>query len=470
MRGDGATWHENALVPILRNGRLDEVYWTYSYSPIDYEHAATGVGGVLVLCTETTRSVLAERATAEAEARWRALFDQAPEFMCTLRGPEHRFDAANPGYFRLVGRNDILGKTVLEAFPEVARQGYIALLDQVYRSGEPFTATALPLSIGRSTDGAAASRFIDFVYQPIRDVDGRVAGIFVLGSDVTERVRASVALVQSEARYRALAERLPGGAVFVVDRELRFVTAAGEALAGREFELEHADHGRFYLTRGVPLVDESGEVYAVLAASYDIIARRQVETDLRAASQRLEAMISAAEIGLWIWDLRNDRIEVDRNLRNPLAPIRSAARILTTENLGAGELTWCRDVIQRQVQHMAHLLDDLLDVSRITQQRLRLEKEVVDLATVVSSAVETAKPAIDGRRHRLTLSLPTEPVLVDVDPGRLSQVLSNLLNNAAKYTDVGGEIELAAGRVGDEVQIAVRDNGASHRHAGTQRL
>ncbi len=613
MRGDGATWHENAPVPMLRNGRVDEVYWTYSYSPIDDGQAAGGIGGVLVLCTETTRSVLAERATAEAEARWRGLFEQAPGFMCTLRGPEHRFEAANPAYFRLVGRDDILGMTVLEAFPEFARQGFIALLDGVYHGGTPFTAAGVPLSTGlrsgSSPDAApapaAAPRYVDFVYQPIRDPCGSVVGVFVLGSDVTERVRASAALAQSESRYRALTERLPGGAVFVVDRDLRFVMAAGEALtdakiapqyfigrsvgdvaepslaahatalfrgalAGREFELEHADHGRFYLTRGAPLIDATGQVYAVLAASYDITARRQVETELRAANTRLEALMSAAEIGLWVWDLRNDTVEVDRNLRilygfdrsgggtrdqhvarihpddlpgvetaiaialqtgtlyvreyrvrlpdgrvrwlagrgtlqrdadgapavltglvidigdlkaledslkasdrrkdeflailahelrNPLAPIRSAARILTTENLGAGELAWCRDVIQRQVQQMARLLDDLLDVSRITQRRLRLEKEIVDLATVVATAVETARPEIDARRHRLTLSLPPEPILVEVDPGRLSQVLSNLLNNAARYTEPGGEIALEAGRAGDDVRVTVRDTG-----------
>jgi PAS domain-containing protein len=128
ISGRGATWNSNHLVPITRNGRVEQVYWTYSYNPIDDETAPTGVGGVLVICTETTEQVLAEQAIRAAEARWRQLFDQAPSFMCVLSGPEHRFEYCNARYFELAGRRDIFGKTMIEALPEVERQGFIALL------------------------------------------------------------------------------------------------------------------------------------------------------------------------------------------------------------------------------------------------------------------------------------------------------------------------------------------------------
>ena len=95
MSGQGATWNENQLIPISRHGRIEEVYWTYSYNPIDDESAPTGVGGVLVICTETTQQVQAERNMRAAEARWRELFDQAPGFMCVLRGPGHHFEYYN---------------------------------------------------------------------------------------------------------------------------------------------------------------------------------------------------------------------------------------------------------------------------------------------------------------------------------------------------------------------------------------
>src|SRR5512134_395510 len=104
MAGRGATWHENQLVPTTRNGKLEPVYWTYSYGPIDDEDAPNGVGGVLVICTETTAQVLVEQRLRSAERRWRTLFDQAPGFVCLLDGGEHRFEYANDSYLQLIGK------------------------------------------------------------------------------------------------------------------------------------------------------------------------------------------------------------------------------------------------------------------------------------------------------------------------------------------------------------------------------
>ncbi len=180
MGGGGATWHENHLVPITRHGRLEEVYWTYSYGPIDDETAPGGVGGVLVLCTETTAHVLAAERMRAADARWRALFEQAPGFMCILQGPEHRYEYANARYMSLVGHRPIVGKTLLEALPELEGQGILELLDRVFRTGEVYTAEAAPVQL----PGAGGGRqlfYLDFVYQPIRDDGGSVTGIFVEG-------------------------------------------------------------------------------------------------------------------------------------------------------------------------------------------------------------------------------------------------------------------------------------------------
>jgi PAS domain-containing protein len=209
MSGRGATWNANHLVPITRHGRVEEVYWTYSYNPIDDESAHTGVGGVLVICTETTEQVLAERAMRAAEARWRELFDQAPGFMCVLSGPQHRFEYFNPRYGEMVGRSDLLGKSVLEAFAGIAEQGIIDLLDGVYRTGTAYIATAAPIQVARAeTPGTPLLRYLDFVYQPIRAASGAVTGIFVEGADVTERVVATQALAESESRFRALADNI----------------------------------------------------------------------------------------------------------------------------------------------------------------------------------------------------------------------------------------------------------------------
>lgn len=194
MSGRGATWQENALVPITRNGRREDVYWTYSYSPIDDPVAPTGVGGVLVVCTETTATVQATRRLAMEREQLAQLFEQAPSFMVMLRGPEHRFELANPSYLKLIGHRPLVGKTVAEVLPEAVAQGYVALLDQVYRSGKAFTAAGRQYSFQETPGGPVVERFVDFVYQPIKDANGKVSGIFIDGVDVTYRTKADAAL------------------------------------------------------------------------------------------------------------------------------------------------------------------------------------------------------------------------------------------------------------------------------------
>jgi len=187
MSGRGSTWHENALVPITRNGRREDVYWTYSYNPIDDPVAPTGVGGVLVVCTETTAEVQSARRLAMEKEQLAQMFEQTPSFIAMLRGPEHRFELANPAYMRLVGHRPLIGKTVAEALPEAVAQGYLAILDQVYRSGEAFTGVGSIVKLRERPGGPVSERSLDFVYQPIKDSTGQVTGIFVEGIDMTDR-------------------------------------------------------------------------------------------------------------------------------------------------------------------------------------------------------------------------------------------------------------------------------------------
>jgi len=194
MSGRGATWHVDQLVPTTRHGRLDEAYWTYSYSPINDDAAPGGIGGVLVVCAETTRQVLTARQLALERDRFAQLFAQGPIFMALLEGPTHTITIANPAYLQLVGHRAIVGKTVAEALPEATAQGYVALLDRVYASGEAYTASGARYELQAVPGGAASQRFLDFVYQPIKDADDRVTGIFVVGADVTERARALAAM------------------------------------------------------------------------------------------------------------------------------------------------------------------------------------------------------------------------------------------------------------------------------------
>jgi signal transduction histidine kinase len=146
-------------------------------------------------------------------------------------------------------------------------------------------------------------------------------------------------------------------------------------------------------------------------------------------------------------------------LRNPLAPIRNAVQVLMTRSAPDPELTWNQQVIDRQVRHMARLLDDLLDVSRISHNRLELRKERIALSAVIEAAIETSRALIDSRQHDLAVALPAEPVYLDADPVRLTQVFSNLLNNAANYTNTGGHIRLTGEVKDGDVVVSVADDG-----------
>jgi len=182
--------------------------------------------------------------------------------------------------------------------------------------------------------------------------------------------------------------------------------------------------------------------------------RRQYQVrDLLEAQRLREAALREA-------DRRKDTFLaiLSHELRNPLAPIRNAAELLGSANLTPVQLHWAQSVIRRQTAHMASLLDDLLDLARITQTKLRLRKQSCSLGSVVDAAVETARPIIESKRHELTVRMPRDPLTLYADPLRLAQAISNLLTNAAKYTDAGGAIELHA-RIEGALVVSVKDNG-----------
>ena len=160
-------------------------------------------------------------------------------------------------------------------------------------------------------------------------------------------------------------------------------------------------------------------------------------------------------------DRRKDEFlaQLAHELRNPLAPMRNATSILKYKVAHDPELVWCHDVIERQARQLTRLVDDLLDVSRITRGKINLRLETVDLKTIVAEAVETSQPIIDSRRHQLNISLPESPIVVHADAARLTQVVSNLLNNAAKFQKESGRIDLRARRDGNDAVITVRDHG-----------
>jgi signal transduction histidine kinase len=194
----------------------------------------------------------------------------------------------------------------------------------------------------------------------------------------------------------------------------------------------------------------------------EVLERERAEEALRIVNQELEARVLERTTALQRADRRKDEFlaVLGHELRNPLAPILSAIEVLDGDQAGASAQDKARGVVRRQIKQMTRLIDDLLDVGRITSDRLVLRPSLVELAAVVDAAIETCRPAMDGRRHRLEVSLPAEPVTLLVDAARISQVLSNLLSNAIKYTAPGGDIRIGATVGAAGLDVHVRDTGA----------
>jgi PAS domain S-box-containing protein len=214
----------------------------------------------------------------------------------------------------------------------------------------------------------------------------------------------------------------------------------------RDFEVDLVRMGRDpvrLLCYARPLVDRDGQVRGSVGAFLDITELNKVQQALIEADQRKDEFLAT----------------LAHELRNPLAPLRNAVELLRRAGGDAALLEKARSMMERQVGQMVRLVDDLLDISRITRGKIQLRKERVELAAVVRSAVEAARPLIEAQAHELTVTLPPQPLYLDADPTRLAQVFSNLLTNAAKYTEKGGHVWLTAERQGGEAVVSVRDTG-----------
>jgi PAS domain S-box-containing protein len=440
-----------------------------------------------------------QEALRASEAKFSAVFDQSPLALTITSFDDGRLIEVNESFLQLSGytRDEVLGRTPedlgLWVEPEHRTERFARL-----RAGErvPNVEARFRMKSGEERIGVIGSAVVQ--------IDSRQCVVSSV-VDITERMRneqrlteqarlldlSSAARKQAEEAFRQSDERLrlaqSYGGVGVwswnvqTDRlsvepeterlygvapgtlrtsrdwgrrihpeDLARVTAErDQALAeNRTFQIElrilHASgEERWILSRGRGERDESGRLLRVLGINIDITERKRVEAALQEADRRKDEFLAM----------------LAHELRNPLAPIRNAAQVLKLVGPADAHQEWAREVIERQTQHLTRLVDDLLDVSRITRGKITLQCEPLDLAAIVDRSVEASRPLIDARRHQLAVALPPEPVRLEGDLTRLVQVVGNLLNNAAKYTDEGGQIRIEAMQEGEEAVVRVFDNG-----------
>jgi PAS domain S-box-containing protein len=417
-----------------------------------------------------------------SDETFRLIVEAAPNAIVVIdeRG---RVVLVNSQTERLFGyaRDEIVGRTVEMLVPERFRSSHPRLRTHFFGD-----AAARPMGAGRDLYGLRkdGSEFpVEIGLNPIRTDRGMLILSAIV--DITERQRA-------ERRFRLAIESAPSGMV-MVDRDgfIVLVNSQAEELFGysreelidqpvemlvpERFRTEHPgyrvgffahpesrpmgagrdlygrrkDGTEFPIEIGLnPIETEEGVL--ALSAIVDITERKQLEQELHL---RLEELATA--------DRQKDEFlaTLAHELRNPLAPIRNAMQVLKLPAADNKMRERAHEMIDRQLQHMVRLVDDLLDVSRIIIGRIELRKEHFDLAAAVTRAVETAEPLIEAQGHHLIVQVPTEPVIVHADLIRLSQIISNLLTNAAKYTPKPDQIWLSAKRDGTDAVLTVKDKG-----------
>lgn len=632
-------------------------YWKPTHVPV--LNGEGGVAFVIQYVENVTQQIIDSANVAELkseislqarrihEQRYIAeLFEQAPSFMAMLVGREHRVAFVNAGFLKLIGHRDIVGSTITAALPDATAQGYVKLLDEAYRTGNPYAGNSAKYAMQASAGGPLDERYLDFVYQPIRDVAGGITGILVQGIDVTDRVLAEVrrtalirmteavrdlntpedvifhasvilgetlgvsrvgygtidpvaetltverdwsapgigtlagtlklrdygssiddlklgqfvaisdveadvrtreaaaalkarhagsfvnvpvveqgslvavtfvnnaearnwtpeelALIRevaertrtaserlrsemamrfSEMKFRTIANAmpqmvwstlpdgfhdyfneqwydftgLPKGAsdgagwnnVFHPEDQERAMTVWRHCLATAEkyeiqYRLRHfTGEYRWVLGRALPLRDDLGKVIRWMGTCTDIHSQKLAEDEWRQEIRRRDDFLAM----------------LAHELRNPLAPISTAAQLLKLPKIGPRHVEQASDIITRQVKHMTNLVDDLLDVSRVTRGLEQIEQNELDLRTVINGAIEQAQPLFELRHQELLVRLPSEQTYVRGDKTRLVQAVSNVLNNAAKYTPQYGQISLSLEVHQGQVRIGVTDNG-----------
>lgn len=424
-------------------------------------------------------------ALRESEARFRGTFEIAAVGVANV-APEGRFTLVNERLCQILGysREELLQRT----FAEITHPDDLEA--DLVHVRELLAGKAAAYSMEKRyfhKDGHVV--WANLTVSLFKDEAGAPQYFIGVIEDIGLRKAAEEALMERERRFTALANAVPqlvwvsrpqGSIEYVNEGWYRFtgvspsvhIDSWSEFLHGNdrdradyrwtqalktgepyedEFRLRKADGTyRWFLARATADRDGAGAILRWFGTCTDVDGAKRTEAELRATEEALREADRRKDV--FIATLAHE-------LRNPLAPLRIGARLLASPSLNAAQLENTRAIIGRQTTQMALLLDDLLDASRITRGALELKKDYVDLADSVSAAIEAARPLLERKQHHLTVHTAAQPLILEADPLRLTQIITNLLTNAGKYTDPGGEISLSTEARGDFAVISVRDSG-----------
>ena len=437
------------------------------------------VVGVVCLVTD----ISARREAGNARARLAAIVDSSDDAIIS-KDLDGTIVSWNAGASRLFGYSaeEAVGRPITILIPDERRHEEQGILHRI-RQGESVPSYE---TVRRRKDGSLFD--ISLSVSPIIDENGRIVGASKIARDITARKRAEEDVRRSRETLNGLIDRAPFG-IYIVDSQLKIaqMNARSQAgwfhhvrpIVGRDLaEVMHVlwpepvatqivgafrdtlETGEAYRYRN--FVSQRADTNSVESYEWELHRITLPDGKLGVVSYYFDTTrLRKAEQALRESDRRKDEFlaTLAHELRNPLAPMRNGLQILRMAGTDPAATAQVQEMLERQTNHLVRLVDDLMEVARVTRGRIELRREPVDLGAMLRSAVETSRPLIEGARHELTVDTPTEPVTVMADPVRLAQIVANLLNNAAKYTEEGGRISLSGHREGNHAVVSVRDTG-----------
>lgn len=405
------------------------------------------------------------------------LFDKAPALIAMIRGAEYRFVYANLAFRSLMGERELVGLPLGEAAPELLESGLLRHIQTVLRDQAEVSVSEQPIVLSDATN------YFDLSLQPLLDENNSVVGVILFGTEVTPEVLQKQALQESEARFRLLADNISqlawmadetGWIFWYNNRWYDYTGTTLEQMQGWGWKaVHHPDHidrvveklqrswdsgeawedtfplrsrqgeYRWFLSRALPIRDRDGVIVRWFGTNTDVTAQLEAEQELRMADRKKDEFLAT----------------LAHELRNPLAPLRSGLELMEVLEGQPDKMREVRQTMLRQTEQLVVLVDELLDISRLTRGTYTLRKSSVKLQTVLSDAVALSRPLLKAAGQPLKLSILEEEVFLNADSHRLVQVFGNLLNNASKYSPPGDEIHLTAALDGSDIVVSISDRG-----------
>ncbi len=499
MQGRGAVWHEDREVPLIRAGRLQSTWWNYGLSPIEDD---TTVHGVIAICSEVTER---HNQRMMLKQSYRALLRSTDQAFCVLepirdaagKVADFGYLEVNPAFEQQTGVADPTGRRMLEIFPD-EEPHWIEQVGLVTYSGKPQHVQREMPCLGKWFEydifpvGEPDTCRVGMLFRDITTQKSNEAALHASRRELSEALQKATrqqALLQAilEAAPVAIAVADGQGALSNLNEEIHRLW--GRVLPMSRSVAEYADWKGWFAPgtehAGLPLASDDWPLARALRGEDNPRELIEIETfddppqrksvlasasPIRDGDQKITGAVVAlmdvsdrvlAEQELRLAHYRKDNFltVLAHEMRNPLAPIAAAADVLRIAFPDNAHIQNASSVIARQVKQLTALLDDLLDLSRVSRGTIALEEAELDAKHIVALAVEQAQPLIESRRHTLNVHCGPETAIVRADKRRLLQILTNLLNNAAKYTQEQGVIEINVESQAKQVRIAVRDNG-----------